>query len=65
MPEEAPVSVRLPKPVLAALETARRHQTRSRSSQVLHYLRRCLHAEGFLPSEQDVPNAPAGKEGAC
>lgn len=59
MPPNRPISFRLPALLVAALDLARGEQTRSRSSQIVHYLVRCLTAEGYvqpaaLPAEQQV-----------
>lgn len=48
MPSPAPVSIRLPVDVLAALDKVRAVEDRSRSNQVVHYLRRALTDGGHL-----------------
>jgi hypothetical protein len=44
-------SITVPADILAALERVATSESRSRSRQAVHYLRRCLVADGHLPVE--------------
>lgn len=49
-------TMRLPAGIADVIERASRRETRTRSGQILHYIRRGMAAEGCLPQLVEAPS---------
>lgn len=59
MRSTAPITFRIPKPALAALDTIRTNDTRTRSMQILHYVFQGLIRDGYTMAELKPRTAKA------